>query len=121
MKPLTGPDGDNPITDAQIRELREQARNRKPHADFRLWTTCDDALERIAPRAASRARRLKKRNAARTRCAEAWNARMLPCRCHTWPRDRLMADGHRPDCAARKDSEIDRCLDHAHNARQGGS
>lgn len=28
--------------------------------------------------------------------------RINGCRCHTWPRHRLMADGHRPDCMARR-------------------
>jgi hypothetical protein len=31
---------------------------------------------------------------------DAWDARQR-CRCHTWPRARCMADGHRPDCTAR--------------------
>lgn len=34
----------------------------------------------------------------------------LACACHEWPRERCMADGHRPDCTARPESDLDRRL-----------
>lgn len=59
MKPVTGPDGDNPITDEQIRELRASA---PPGSD--IVRDCNWALERAC--CPSRAR---------ARCAAAYNAR----------------------------------------------
>lgn len=70
FKPVTGPDGDNPITDKQIREMLEQAFT-ATFADARIRIDC-----RIALVAAGRARDGgTTRNAARGRLAAAWNTR----------------------------------------------
>ncbi len=68
MKPVTGPDGDNPITDAQIRQVRDAATRER---DATLLGTALNALRtpgwyfQNGPAY----------DAARKRCAAAWNAR----------------------------------------------
>lgn len=56
MKPVTGPDGDNPISDEQIRELRRAGAIGATDCHIALWGSW-------------------LRSATRTRCAAAWNAR----------------------------------------------
>ncbi len=82
MRPITGAT----ITDEQIRELC-------PQPGTLLYL---DASIALFPGSDP-----QRRAEARARCADVWNERRMPCRCHAWPRDRCMADGHRPDCTAR--------------------
>jgi hypothetical protein len=77
-RPVTGPDGDNPITDEQIRELRADyfsdhtsytngselsASAQLDVFDVALWPSDVHARAWLTPAEA------------RTRCAAAWNAR----------------------------------------------
>lgn len=78
-RPVTGPDGDNPITDEQIRQLRiELATESRLGAEperIGNWPICDLALqlpvELFRSAIATRAQIAE----ARTRCAAALNAR----------------------------------------------
>lgn len=62
-KPVTGPDGDNSITDEQIRELMHEAAEA---GDHRTANLCADAIDRDG---------LGPDRTARELCAEKWNAR----------------------------------------------
>lgn len=65
MKPVTGPDGDNPITDEQIREERAALFADPVNSDQLIGlVSCIDALGRS-----------HRRGMARSAVAAAWNAR----------------------------------------------
>jgi hypothetical protein len=71
-RPVTGPDGDNPITDEQIRELSRGARRRMSRLESEAG---DGDIERSAFVALDRRFTTDKRDAARKHLAAAWNAR----------------------------------------------
>lgn len=66
---VTGPDGDNPITDEQIRELRSLGST--PVTGNGIEYACDVALCELDLETST----IQQRRAARARCAAAWNAR----------------------------------------------
>lgn len=65
-RPVTGPDGDNPITDEQIRDLRDEVRAEIERL-IGIKNNCLDGLDVGAS---------PQRAAARARCAAAYNARL---------------------------------------------
>lgn len=74
MKRVTGPDGDNPITDEQIDQLKDSVGSSDRdylHSDEqKIVSLCNVALIEGS--------RLGRR--ARERCAETYNARLMPKR-----------------------------------------
>lgn len=60
MKPVTGPDGDNPITDEQIRDVRDLAIR---SGDIDMIANCQGALGALGADDGS----------CRARCADAYN------------------------------------------------
>ncbi len=91
-RPVTGPDGDNPITDEQIRELRMRASEEGEglaidddyYSSAVVLTMCDEATgsldygDTLAHLPMSTALRLteERRLWSRSRLADAYNARM---------------------------------------------
>ena len=91
------------LTDEMIRAEVDRVvarfeRGTETRADLELHAICKSALN-------PQCNEQRKREA-RERIAAAINARSSRrCHCHEWPRRRLMADGHRPDCIARKEPD----------------